>query len=80
MSINALYNGLRKKGLDARMITVHNVNGSGHDAPGIMVYHDYDGLYPTREALNACSAAEAYAARHGFHAEDRGYYTATLIY
>ena len=80
MSINTLCNGLRKKGLDARIVTVHNYNGSGHDAPGIMVYHDYDGLYPSRDALHACDIAEAYATRNGYNAEHRGHYTATLIY
>ena len=80
MSINTLCNGLRKKGLDAQIITVHNYHGSGHDAPGIMVYHDYDGPYPSRDALNSCDIATAYATRHGYSAEQRGHYTATLIY
>lgn len=80
MSINTICNNLRKKGLDAQIITIHNYHGSGHDAPGIMVYHNYDGPYPSRDALHACDIAEAYARRHGYNSEQRGHYTATLIY
>ena len=80
MSINTICNNLRKRGLDAQVITVHNHNGSGHDAPWIMVYHDYDGPYPSRDALQASDIATAYATRHGYSAEQRGHYTATLIY
>lgn len=80
MSITALYNKLMKQGYDVKRITVYNVNGSGKDADGIIARHDYSGLYPTRDALETHTAISNIARRGGFTANNRGHYTATLIY
>lgn len=80
MSITALYNKLMKQGYDVEKITVYNLNGSGKDADGIIARHDYSGLYPTRDALEAHATISNIARRAGFTADKRGHYTATLIY
>lgn len=80
MSITALYNKLKKQGYDVEKITVYNVAGSGKDAGGIIVRHNYGGLYPTRDALEVHATISNIARRAGFTANSRGHYTATLIY
>lgn len=80
MSITALYNKLAKQGYNVERITVYNVNGSGKDAEGIIARHDYGGLYPTQDALEAHATIAKIARRGGFTANNRGHYTATLIY
>lgn len=47
---------------------------------GLMVKHDYIGLYPTVEAYEKHYAACKVAKRFGLSAEKRGHVTATLIY
>ena len=80
MSITTLYNKLAKQGYNVERITVYNVNGSGKDAEGIIARHDYSGLYPTRDALEAHATIAKIASRAGFTANNRGHYAATLIY
>lgn len=80
MTITALRRKLEAKGLDARLVTLHNIDGTGKTSPGIMVYHDYDGPYPTRETFDQHNTATAAADRNGFRSEQRGHYTATLIW
>lgn len=80
MTIEKLRKSLLKKGFDARPITLHNINGTGETAPAIMVYHDYEGPYPTRATFDAHNAAAAAASRNGFKYEQRGHYSATLIW
>lgn len=80
MSIAALYSKLMKQGYDVKRITVYNVNGSGKDVDGIVARHDYTGLYPTRDALEAHATIAKIARRGGFTANNHGHYTATLIY
>lgn len=80
MSVTTLYNKLAKQGYNVERITVYNVNGSGKDAEGIIARHDYSGLYPTRDALEAHAAISNIARRAGFTAGNRGHYAATLIY
>ena len=46
----------------------------------VMVHHDYDGLYPTSDALKIHSAVMQTAEKLHLKAEGRGYYTATLVY
>ena len=48
--------------------------------PGIMIEHDYTGLYPGVDQLEMHAAACKVARRLGLRAENRGHYTATLIY
>ena len=80
MTINQLFNGLVKRGFNARMVTLYNRDGIEGKQPAIMVDHDYTGYYPSREALNAHEIACNFARRHGYKTEPRGHYTATLIY
>ena len=47
---------------------------------GVMAMHDYSGPYPSKEALTAHNTAEKIARRRGLRSEERGHYTATLIY
>jgi len=48
--------------------------------PGLMVKHDYDGLYPNAETHEKIRAVRKIAKRFGLSAETRGYYTGTLIF
>lgn len=80
MTISALCNNLRKKGLDARQITVYNLHDGRQTASAVMVYHDYSGPYPDDAAYSAHNTSTAYARKHGFYSEKRGMTQATLIY
>lgn len=48
--------------------------------PGIMVHHNYNGMYPTDGARRISAAAGRVAEKLNLKFESRGYYTATLIY
>lgn len=78
MSIATLYNKLRKSGYDAESVNLWSDDGNAR--PGIMVKHDYCGLYPTQNVLETHAAVVNIARRAGFNAEKRGYCTATLIF
>lgn len=78
MNIVALYNKLIKSGYEAEKINLWSNDGKAR--PGIMVKHDYCGLYPTKDALDIHAAVASIARRAGFQADKRGYCTATLIY
>ena len=68
---------LAKAGLtEYKPVTI--VNGDERK-PGIMVMHDYDGLYPGKEVFEKHHAACKIAKRFGLSAENRGHYVATLI-
>jgi len=73
MSAKIAMKQLKKLGLNARPITLTE----GRE--GIMVEHDYTGLYPDLPAMLAHDAATAWAIKRGLYSEERGYYTATLI-
>lgn len=47
---------------------------------GVMVYHDYFGPYPDRDAIQKHNTACKIATKNGMRYEQRGHYTATLIY
>lgn len=74
MTIKNLTKNLQSKGYDVRPVTM------GDGRPAVMVSHDYDGPYPTRETWRIHEALTAYATRNSFKSEGRGYYTATLIW
>lgn len=78
MNIATLYNNLRKNGYTAESVNLWSDDGNAR--PGIMVKHDYFGLYPTQNALETHVAVVNIARRAGFNAEKRGYCTGTLIY
>lgn len=65
---------LARAGLDARPV---DLTGNRR---GVMVQHDYYGLYPDAEAIRKAQQARRVAARLGYESETRGHYTATLIY
>ena len=71
---------LNKIGAAYHGVTITNCNKGAEDRPGIMVYHDYSGLYPDRAAMEKHNAVMNIARRAGLKAEQRGHYTATLIY
>lgn len=78
MKMTTLYNKLLKSGYEAEKINLWSNDGNAR--PGIMVKHDYCGLYPTKNALETHAAVVNIARRAGFNAEKRGYCTGTLIY
>lgn len=78
MNIATLYNKLIKSGYEAEKVNLWGNDGKAR--PGIMVKHDYCGLYPTKDALDIHAAVASIARRAGFNADKRGYCTATLIY
>lgn len=75
-----IQNQLDKIGVKYNGVTITNYSGSGEDTAGIMVFHEYNGLYPDKNALEKHNAVMNIAGRAGLHAEQRGYYNATLIY
>lgn len=80
MTLKNLCRNLKKKGLDAQEVMLCNFNDAADTFRAVMVYHDYEGLYPTDEARKDYHTAMNYARKNGFHAEERGYCQATLIY
>lgn len=73
-TISKIKNALKRAGLHFKAVQLINP-----DRRGLMIYHDYSGYYPTREAIAAHTAAERIAAKYNAHSEERGHYTATLI-
>ena len=47
---------------------------------GLLLRHDYDGTYPTRDVLFTHDLIRKAAARRGLRCEQRGNYTGTLVY
>ena len=75
-----LFTLLTRKGFLARKVTVYNCfEECGTDVPGIMVSHNYNGPYPSAETWTTFYSVKKLASAAGFHCEERGYYTATLI-
>ena len=83
-SFPGLFKALDAAGLDPRYVELGNHNGrDGSFVPvvkGIMIDHDYMGLYPDAESREIMNAARDMAKRAGFRSEVRGFYQATLIY
>lgn len=78
---SAIEKALRAAGLEYKPVRIYKTDSSsGETIPAIMVYHNYEGPYPTRETHEKIMQAARIAARHKLHSETRGYYTATLIY
>ena len=50
------------------------------DRDAIRIVHDYNGPYPTKEAIDTHWKARDIANKAGYIADPRGYYTATYIY
>lgn len=74
MSINTIIKKLTAAGLEYKEVQIYNP-----EKKGIMVYHDYSGIYPTEEAFRAHEKATAIARKYKAYSEPRGHYTATLI-
>lgn len=78
MNTGKITAALCKAGLtEYKPVTI--VNGDERK-PGIMVMHDYDGLYPGKEQFEKHYAACKIAKRFGLSAEKRGHCSATLIW
>lgn len=73
-----IINALEKAGLHEYKSV--SISGNENSRRGIMVLHDYDGPYPTRESYEKHYAVEKIATRNGCRSESRGHNTATLIY
>lgn len=58
----------------------YNIVAMLDDITAIRVSHDYEGLYPTTQALNTSASVISIAKKCGCDAEARGCYTATYIY
>ena len=76
--LSTLKRHLQVAGFCPAEIILHNVNGSGHDLPGLSISTDYDGMYPPAETFGAVSEIRKIA--KGWTVETRGYYTAVYIY
>lgn len=74
MNINTIIKKLTAAGLKYKEVQLYNP-----EKRGIMVYHDYNGPYPTKEAMDSHKAVTAIANKYKVYSEPRGYYTATLI-
>lgn len=71
---------LQRAGLEYNPVRIYKTDSrSPETVPAIMVYHDYNGPYPTQESRGRMHQAERIADRHHLRHETRGYYTATLI-
>lgn len=77
MTAKSLVNALSRAGLNE-----YKIVGFSDDPQkvGVMVYHDYYGPYPDREAIKKHNDAAKIAIKNKLRFEQRGYYTATLIY
>lgn len=77
MNIEKLFKNITREGFTARRVMVSTGDES---TPGIMVSHDYEGLYPTFETWTTFYRIQKLARAAGFQSEERGYFTATLIW
>ena len=72
---------LERAGFEFKPVRLYKTDSSSEDTiPGIMVYHDYIGEYPTSETWDRIWRVKRIAAKYHLRRETRGYYTATLIY
>lgn len=72
---------LQAAGLEYKPVRLYKTDSSSPETiPAIMVYHNYEGPYPTRETHEKIMQAARIADRHKMKHETRGFYTATLIY
>lgn len=69
-------------GCKCKIMTLYKwSNDPSTEYKGLMVEHNYDGMYPHSGIWQSIDAIRAIVRRYkGFKAEDRGFYTATLIY
>lgn len=74
MDIKKLAARLRRAGLHPEFIKLTG------DRDAIRIAHDYEGPYPTQEAVETHWTARSIAGKAGYRADPRGYYTATYIY
>lgn len=70
-----LVKALARAGLDEYKAVKMSDGGDG-----VIVKHDYFGLYPDAAALEKAAAAARVAARLGYKSEPRGHKSGTLIY
>lgn len=76
--LSTLKKALEKEGLQVRLATLNNINGSGNSCPVIIVNTDYEGRYPDSRCLNKHSLARHIGGKN-FKYEARGYYSALFI-
>ncbi len=78
MSIDKLFENITREGFTARKVDLFT--GTENNRPGIMVSHNYEGTWPTPETWRAFYRIQKLARAAGFQSEERGYFTATLIW
>lgn len=72
-----LFNAMDKAGLNYRLVTIVNRDDS---TSGVMVEHNYNGMYPDRNAIDKAAAAARIANKYNLKCEKRGHGVATLIF
>ena len=78
---SAIEKALRAAGLEYKPVSVWATDSTNPEKiPAIMVYHNYEGPYPTSETWDKIYQVRRIAARHRLNYETRGYYSATLLY
>lgn len=77
---NIILRKLEKLGLKYKVVTIVRPHGKTGSCIGIMVYHDYYALYPSKWALDMHNKVTHIANAAGLYSSERGHYSATLIY
>lgn len=76
--LSTLKSALEKEGLQVRLATLNNVNGTGTSCPVLIVNTEYEGLYPGKECVKKHYLAMKIG-KHNFNYEMRGFYSALFI-
>lgn len=76
--LSSLKAALEKEGLQVRLETLNNVNGTGVSCPVLIVNTEYEGLYPDKECVNKHALARKIG-KGNFNYEQRGHYSALFI-
>lgn len=76
--IEKIISELSKNGLDK--FKAVNIYDGEKSRQGLLVEHDYCGLYPSDETFEKHHTVLKIAMKYGLKAERRGHYVSTLIY
>lgn len=76
--LSTLKSALEKQGLQVKLETLNNVNGSCTSCPVLIVNTEYEGLYPDKECINKHALARNIG-KYNFNYDQRGHYSALFI-
>ena len=76
--LDRLFLRLEKDGFTPEKHTLYNINGTGINAPVLVVNTDYEGVYPTKNTFNKLNMIRNIC-KNRFQVQPRGYYTAVFI-